>query len=117
MDRASITHGVGLTFRQPIARNQIRFRLLAADGDLAACMLVLWKRSEPYPDTRRAVPMRPRYHDVSVPTIEETLNRVKLAGGKILYPMTSVGELGSVAEFEDSEGNCIALHSAQKAVS
>lgn len=43
--------------------------------------------------------------------IEETLQKVLLAGGKILYPLTSVGEWGSVAEFEDSEGNCIALHS------
>jgi len=45
--------------------------------------------------------------------IEETLQKVLLAGGKILYPITSVGEWGSVAEFEDSEGNCIALHSNQ----
>lgn len=43
--------------------------------------------------------------------IEETLQKVLLAGGKILYPITSIGEWGSVAEFEDSEGNCIALHS------
>lgn len=49
----------------------------------------------------------------SVASIEDTLHRVKLAGGSVLYPKTSVGELGSVAEFEDSEGNCIALHSAQ----
>lgn len=58
MNLAAITHGVGLSFRQPIARNQIR---LAADGDLAACTLVLWKRSEP--NSRRALKMRPRYHD------------------------------------------------------
>jgi predicted enzyme related to lactoylglutathione lyase len=44
--------------------------------------------------------------------IEETLRKVLQAGGKILYPMTSIGEWGSVAEFEDSEGNCIALHSS-----
>ena len=31
-------------------------------------------------------------------------------GGNILYPKTSVGDLGFVAEFEDSEGNRIALH-------
>lgn len=43
--------------------------------------------------------------------IEQTLKRVETAGGRILYPLTSVGELGWVAEFEDSEGNCIALHS------
>ena len=43
--------------------------------------------------------------------IEETLQKVLLYGGKIIYPMTSIGDWGSVAEFEDSEGNCIALHS------
>ncbi|HAE37879.1 MAG TPA: VOC family protein [Candidatus Riflebacteria bacterium] len=49
----------------------------------------------------------------SVVSIEEVLQKVKLAGGKVLYPETSVGAYGSVAEFEDSEGNCIALHSAK----
>ncbi|MEM7348783.1 MAG: VOC family protein [Chloroflexota bacterium] len=43
--------------------------------------------------------------------IDETLQRVESAGGQITYPKTSIGELGWVAEFEDSEGNCIALHS------
>lgn len=43
--------------------------------------------------------------------IEQTLKRVETAGGRILYPLTSVGDLGWVAEFSDSEGNCIALHS------
>ena len=47
----------------------------------------------------------------SVVSIKETLLKVKQAGGEVLYPETSVGAYGSVAEFEDSEGNCIALHS------
>jgi hypothetical protein len=42
-------------------------------------------------------------------SIDETLANAVTAGGKVLYPKTSVGELGWVAEFEDSEGNCIAL--------
>jgi len=49
----------------------------------------------------------------SVVSIKETLHKVKQAGGAVLYPETSVGAYGSVAEFEDSEGNCIALHSAR----
>jgi predicted enzyme related to lactoylglutathione lyase len=46
----------------------------------------------------------------------KTLNidsTIKLAidnGGQVLYPKTSNGALGFVAEFEDSEGNRIALH-------
>lgn len=43
--------------------------------------------------------------------IEDTLNKVKQNGGKTLYPKTSIGDLGFVAEFEDSEGNRVALHS------
>jgi uncharacterized protein len=42
--------------------------------------------------------------------IDETLKSVIEQGGQILYPKTSNGELGFVAEFEDSEGNRIALH-------
>lgn len=42
--------------------------------------------------------------------IDKTLIRVINNGGSILYPKTSNGPLGFVAEFEDSEGNRIALH-------
>jgi uncharacterized protein len=43
-------------------------------------------------------------------SIDQTLKLVTQNGGKILYPKTSNGDLGFVAEFEDSEGNRIALH-------
>jgi uncharacterized protein len=42
--------------------------------------------------------------------IDATLKLATEMGGKILYPKTSNGDLGFVAEFEDSEGNRIALH-------
>ncbi|QTL35169.1 VOC family protein [Pseudoalteromonas viridis] len=42
--------------------------------------------------------------------IDATLLKVLSLGGKVLYPKTSIGGFGWVAEFEDSEGNCIALH-------
>ncbi|GAA4274236.1 hypothetical protein U6A24_22355 [Aquimarina gracilis] len=42
--------------------------------------------------------------------IENTLKNIVENGGIVLYPMTSIGELGFVAEFEDSEGNRIALY-------
>ena len=42
-------------------------------------------------------------------SIDEVLKAVNTNGGKILYPKASVGEYGFVAEFEDSEGNRIAL--------
>lgn len=44
--------------------------------------------------------------------IDHILKEVEANNGKILYPKTSNGELGFVAEFEDSEGNRIALHQA-----
>jgi predicted enzyme related to lactoylglutathione lyase len=42
--------------------------------------------------------------------IDSILQKAVEAGGEILYPKTSNGELGHVAEFKDSEGNRIALH-------
>jgi hypothetical protein len=42
--------------------------------------------------------------------VQKTLQVAVANGGKILYPKTSNGNLGFVAEFEDSEGNRIALH-------
>ncbi|AZZ97834.1 VOC family protein [Pseudoalteromonas sp. R3] len=42
--------------------------------------------------------------------IDATLAKVLSLGGKTLYPKTSICGFGWVAEFEDSEGNCIALH-------
>lgn len=42
--------------------------------------------------------------------IDKTLKSAVENGGDLLYPKTSNGELGFVAEFKDSEGNRIALH-------
>jgi len=42
--------------------------------------------------------------------IDKTLKMAIESGGQILYPKTSNGDLGFVAEFKDSEGNRIALH-------
>ncbi len=46
-----------------------------------------------------------------VSDIDATLRRAVEAGGKVLYPKTSIGEHGFVAEFQDSEGNTIAIRS------
>jgi predicted enzyme related to lactoylglutathione lyase len=47
-----------------------------------------------------------------VADIDAALERVRAAGGAELYPKTSIGEWGWVAEFQDSEGNRVALHQA-----
>ena len=46
--------------------------------------------------------------------IDEILIKVGKNGGKTLYPKTSIGELGFVAEFEDCEGNKIGIHQNKK---
>ena len=52
----------------------------------------------------------------SVDSIDLTLERAHGAGAKTLYAKKSLGELGFVAEIEDSEGNRIALHEAASSV-
>ena len=47
---------------------------------------------------------------LSVGSMDATLTRVVELGGEILYPKTAIGVHGFVAEFADSEGNCVALH-------
>lgn len=42
--------------------------------------------------------------------IDETLDKVIQQKGTIFYPKTSIGAMGYVAEFIDSEGNRIAIH-------
>jgi uncharacterized protein len=49
------------------------------------------------------------YFDIE--SIDEVMKKALEKGGKKLYPKTSIGELGFVAEIQDSEGNCIALSS------
>lgn len=46
----------------------------------------------------------------NVPSIEATLEAITAAGGKTLLPMTSIGEHGHIAHFEDTEGARVALH-------
>jgi predicted enzyme related to lactoylglutathione lyase len=45
-----------------------------------------------------------------VDSIDETIARALELGGSVLYPKKSNGDLGSVAEIQDTEGNRIALH-------
>jgi len=39
------------------------------------------------------------------------LNRIETAGGKVIVPKTAIGEYGFIAQFIDTEGNRVALHS------
>lgn len=46
--------------------------------------------------------------------IKKTLNLAVKNGAEILFPITSNGDFGWVAEFKDCEGNRIALHMSKK---
>lgn len=46
--------------------------------------------------------------DLNIP-----LARIEKAGAKILMPKTAIGENGFMAQFIDTEGNKVALHSMQ----
>jgi predicted enzyme related to lactoylglutathione lyase len=47
----------------------------------------------------------------SVEDIEGTLEKINAKGGKTLMPKSGIGEYGFIAQFEDTEGNRVALHS------
>jgi len=47
---------------------------------------------------------------LNVDSIETTLSTINEAGGKTLVPMMNIGDHGSIAHFEDTEGNRVALH-------
>lgn len=50
----------------------------------------------------------------SVASIDPVLERIIQAGGKSCVPRTSIGEYGFIAQFQDTEGNRVALHEAPK---
>ena len=45
------------------------------------------------------------------PDLQEVLDRIEKAGGKVTMPKTSIGENGYMAFFSDTETNKVALHS------
>ena len=46
----------------------------------------------------------------TVDDIDARLGKVQANGGKVLLPKMGIGEYGSIAQFEDSEGSRVALH-------
>ena len=45
------------------------------------------------------------------PDLQNALDRIEKAGGKVTMPKTSIGQNGFMALFLDTEGNIMALHS------
>lgn len=50
----------------------------------------------------------------TTPDIEAALLRVQDAGGVVIFPATDIGEYGTIARVQDSEGNHVCLHSAKQ---
>jgi uncharacterized protein len=61
-----------------------------------------------------APPITPSHNGTTVyflvKSIEPVLEQIQTAGGKTLFGRTSIGPYGFIAQFEDSEGNRVALH-------
>jgi len=49
----------------------------------------------------------------SVESIENKLTLIEANGGSVLVPKMSIGEFGFIAQFQDNQGNRVALHSTQ----
>ena len=47
----------------------------------------------------------------SVEDIPETLRRINANGGTTVMPKTGIGQYGFIAQYEDTEGNRLAIHS------
>jgi predicted enzyme related to lactoylglutathione lyase len=45
------------------------------------------------------------------PDLQNVLDRIEKAGGKVTMPKTDIGQNGFMAFFTDTEGNTMALHS------
>lgn len=88
--------------RDTVDGNAMAFFPYAAEGSGASGALV---QGDSYVPSHDGTRVYFRCGDVAA-----TLARAVAAGGRVLYPATDIGALGHVGEFEDSEGNRIALH-------
>lgn len=58
MNFAAIRHESIRLFRQPVARNRVRFRLLTAREDMAQCQIIFWKHFQPEKRWTQAIGIR-----------------------------------------------------------
>lgn len=98
MNYSAITHKNSLPFRQPLARNRISFRLIAAGGDLYSCRLQYWKRSAP--ESKLTTDMNVRYENNEQ---SEWIAEVSLAeeAHYIKYDFVLTDRLGKTLYFND----------------
>ena len=92
---------VKLTFEEMNGMNMAMFPMIQdAPGAAGALM-----QAESYEPSHRGSVVY-----FTVENIEETLRKISANGGKTIMPKTAIGQYGFVAQYEDAEGNRLALH-------
>jgi uncharacterized protein len=61
---------------------------------------------------KRDMPLKNITVTISVPDIDEALDKIEKLGGKTVQKKQSIGEMGFTAYFKDSEGNIVGLWQA-----
>ena len=46
---------------------------------------------------------------VKIKNIDESVKKIKAAGGKVLFDVRNVGDMGRYTQFKDTEGNIVGL--------
>ncbi len=85
---------------------QVKYGMFPYDNDNNAVGGGLIESAESKPTTDGPTLYLNGGEDLSV-----ALGKVEAAGGKVIMPKTDIGENGFMAQFIDTEGNRIALHS------
>ncbi|TNE53474.1 MAG: VOC family protein [Bacteroidetes bacterium] len=92
---------------QLIEMPEIRMYMFAGGPDLKGALGALVSSAQQEPSTQGTL----IYFECE--DVANEAARVEEAGGQLLFPKTAIGAFGFIAQFIDSEGNRIGLHSHQ----
>jgi predicted enzyme related to lactoylglutathione lyase len=92
----------------PMPMPEIKYGILPYDREKNGVGGAIIQAEGQNPTTEGITLYLPGGDDLSTP-----LAKVEAAGGKIIVPKTNIGENGFMAQFIDTEGNRLALHSMQ----
>lgn len=87
--------------------------------DMGGIKMALFPFTQDAPGSAGALVKGPSYEPshagtvvyFSVEDIQEALRRITANGGTTLMPKTAIGQYGFIAQYEDTEGNRLAIHS------
>jgi predicted enzyme related to lactoylglutathione lyase len=78
------------------------------DGPMPYWLVTTGEKGQPGIDggiQKRTEPKGTTYNTVDVPDVDEFVNKIKRAGGKVLKPKNTIPGVGFFAYCEDTEGN------------